>query len=372
MLKKLFLFCQILFLFINVTTYAQLLPEKELDSITELLESYEVKIAAYQTYTVMAVGDIMMGTNFPNVSYLPPPGQHPFKNVMPLLQKANVLFGNLEGTLTDTGENAKNCSDPSKCYSFRSPEAYGTYLQDAGFNVMSIANNHIGDFGDIGIKNTAKTLKKYNIAYAGIFAQESTVFKKDGITYGFCAFAPNKDCLKIQNIKNARRIVRELKEKADVILVSFHGGAEGFEHTHVPRSTERYYGEDRGNVYQFAHELIDEGADLIFGHGPHVSRGFEVYKDRFIAYSLGNFCTYARFNVTGIKGYAPIVAVEIDRSGKFIKGKLYSAKQEDEVYPFMDNTKGALKEIKALSTEDFPENPLVFDEEGNFEPQKGS
>ncbi|WP_378186587.1 CapA family protein [Aquimarina sp. W85] len=316
--------------------------------------------------TLMAVGDIMMGTNFPNASYLPPKNEGPFDNVQTILQQADILFGNLEGTLTDEGENAKHCSDPSKCYSFRSPEKYGEFLEAAGFDVMSIANNHIGDFGAIGIENTAKTLKKHMIAYAGIFAQPSVIFEKNGITYGFCAFAPNKDCLKIQNISKAKAIVEELARKVDIVIVSFHGGAEGADHTHVTRKTERFYGEDRGNVYTFAHTMIDSGADVILGHGPHVARAFEVYNNKFIAYSLGNFCTYSRFNLRGIKGYAPIAAIQIDTEGNFIKGKLHSAKQIDEIYPFIDKKQDALKEIRKLTQEDFPESKLIFNEDGSF------
>ena len=155
----------------------------------------------------------MMGTNFPEPYYLPPEGTDPFEKVKEVLLQADILFGNLEGTLTDEGQNAKHCSDPSKCYSFRSPEAYGKFLEDAGFDVMSVANNHIGDFGDIGIKNTTKTLEQHNIAYAGVFAQPSTIFEKDGITYGFCAFAPNKDCLKIHNLTKAKEIVKATNEQ---------------------------------------------------------------------------------------------------------------------------------------------------------------
>ncbi|MAQ75643.1 MAG: capsule biosynthesis protein CapA [Aquimarina sp.] len=323
-----------------------------------------------QFIKVMAVGDIMMGTNFPEPYYLPPEGTDPFEKVKEVLLQADILFGNLEGTLTDEGQNAKHCSDPSKCYSFRSPEAYGKFLEDAGFDVMSVANNHIGDFGDIGIKNTTKTLEQHNIAYAGVFAQPSTIFEKDGITYGFCAFAPNKDCLKIHNLTKAKEIVKELTEKADIVIVSFHGGAEGFQHTHVTRKTERFYGEDRGNVYEFAHQMVDAGADLILGHGPHVSRAFEVYNNKFIAYSLGNFCTYSRFSLDGVKGYAPIAEVLIDTEGNFVQGKLHSAKQIDEVYPFMDEKQGALKEIKKLTQEDFPESNLIFKEDGSFLQQK--
>jgi len=96
---------------------------------------------------------------------------------------------------------------------------------------------------------------------------------------------------------------------------------------------------------------------------------FEVYKNKFIAYSLGNFCTYSRFSLTGVKGYAPIAEIDIDLNGNFIKGKLHSAKQIDEVYPFMDEKKGALKEIKKLTKTDFPESKLIFNEDGSFAQQ---
>ncbi len=363
----------LLFAFIFVfasTVRAQKYSKEAIDSMFTIAQKTQEELAKPKFIKVMAVGDIMMGTNFPNDSYLPPEGKGPFDDVNSILTQADILFGNLEGTLTDEGENAKRCSDPSKCYSFRSPESFGKYLEETGFDVMSIANNHIGDFGEIGIKNTSKTLEKHKIAYAGVFAKPSTIFEKNGITYGFCAFAPNKDCLKIHNLTNAKKIVEELKQKADIVIVSFHGGAEGFKHTHVPRKTERFYGEDRGDVFRFAHSMIDAGADMVLGHGPHVSRAFEVYNNKFIAYSLGNFCTYSRFNLDGIKGYAPIAEVHIDLDGNFVKGKLHSAKQIDEVYPFMDEKKRALKEIQKLTQEDFPESKLLFNEDGSFIQQK--
>ncbi|WP_281989148.1 CapA family protein [Aquimarina aggregata] len=353
----------------SFSVQAQKYSKEVLDSMYVIVQQTQQKLAKPSQIKIMAVGDIMMGTDFPNESYLPPDGKGPFDDVNTILTKADILFGNLEGTLTDEGENAKRCSDPSKCYSFRSPEKFGKYLEESGFDVMSIANNHIGDFGEIGIKNTSKTLKKHNIAYAGVFAQPSMVFEKNGITYGFCAFAPNKDCLKIHNLTKAKKIVTELKSKVDIVIVSFHGGAEGLDHTHVPRKTERFYGEDRGDVYLFAHTMIDAGADMIIGHGPHVSRGFEIYKNKFIAYSLGNFCTYSRFNLSGIKGYAPIAEIDIDLEGNFIKGMLHSAKQIDEIYPFMDDKKRALKEIKKLTAEDFPESKLIFNDDGSFTQQ---
>jgi hypothetical protein len=81
-------------------------------------------------------------------------------------------------------------------------------------------------------------------------------------------------------------------------------------------SMKCFYGEDRGDVYEFAHSLIDAGADIIFGHGPHVTRAVEVYK-KFIAYSLGNFCTYGGINVSGINGWSPILKSIHKQSGNF-------------------------------------------------------
>src|SRR5690606_7715590 len=140
--------------------------------------------------------------------------------------------------------------------------------------------------------------------------------------YGLAAFAPNSNCVQLNDIEGAKAIVRELDSLTDVVIVSFHGGAEGAKYQHVPRAREIFYGEDRGDVYLLAHTRIDEGAETIFGHGPHVTRGIEVYKKRFIAYSLGNFCTYKGINVAGVNGLAPIVKVFVKRTGEFLKGEI--------------------------------------------------
>ena len=317
--------------------------------------------------TLTAVGDIMMGTSFPSKNYLPATNTNPFGGVIKELQDTDILFGNHEGTITDTGKNAKHCKDPSKCYSFKTPTKFASYLGEVGFDVMSIANNHIGDFGKIGITNTRKALESQGIAYAGVYGKTTAIFEKDGVKYGFCAFAPNNHTPKLTNIPKAVATVKELKEKGvDIIIVSFHGGAEGSKHTHLTKKTEYFYGENRGNVYKFAHAMIDAGADVILGHGPHVSRAIEVYKDRFITYSLGNFCTFGRFSLSGTKGYAPIIKIKMDEEGRFISGNIISAKQKSRVYPYLDPNQAAYKEIKKLTKSDFPKSTIVFEEDGSF------
>ncbi|MCU0420784.1 MAG: CapA family protein [Cyclobacteriaceae bacterium] len=317
------------------------------------------------TVSIIGVGDIMMGSNYPTEAGLPPrDGADLFSEVAAILSSADVTMGNLEGVLLDQGGTAKTCKNPSVCYVFRTPERYGKNLWDAGFDVMSLANNHAGDFGDVGRKSSMKTLDALGIAHAGLVSQPYTVFQKDGITYGFTAFAPNSGCNNLNDWVSARKIVAKLDSLADIVIVSFHGGAEGPTHQHVTRKNEIFYGENRGNVYEFAHRMIDAGADVIFGHGPHVVRAVEVYKDRFIAYSLGNFMTYGGINVAGINGYAPIIKVFTDSRGAFQQARIYPGIQTFRAAVKIDPQKAALSRIKQLTEQDFPQSGLTIDEIG--------
>jgi poly-gamma-glutamate capsule biosynthesis protein CapA/YwtB (metallophosphatase superfamily) len=320
---------------------------------------------AKDTLSIIGVGDIMMGSNFPSVAYLPPnDGQNLLDEVRPILQSADVTFGNLEGTLLDTGGTRKECKDPNVCYAFRSPTRYGKYLQDAGFDLMSLANNHSGDFGPEGRASSMRTLDTLGIRYAGLLVIPTAIFVKDSIRYGLAAFAPNSGTCDIRNIPEAQRIVEELSKQVDIVIVSFHGGAEGRSHSHVTRKTEMFVGENRGNVYAFAHKMVEAGADIVFGHGPHVTRSVDLYKDRFIIYSMGNFCTYGRFSLTGESGLAPLVNVFINRQGEFLKAEITPIKQVGEGGPIIDTEGKVIKVLQQLLVNDFPEVPLNISNTG--------
>lgn len=329
--------------------------------ITTTIDSNKIEI-----YTIMGVGDMMLGTNYPNAGYLPPNGgKDLLKDVAPLLQNADVTFGNLEGTLLDKGGNVKRCSNPDLCYAFRSPENYIEHFKNTGFDVVSIANNHTGDFGAEGRRTTKRVLDESGIAYAGLAGtDESTVFERNGVTYGFCAFAPNTGTVDIRNITKAKQIVQELEAKTDIVIVSFHGGAEGAKNQHVTKKTEIYYGENRGNVHAFAHAVIDAGADIVFGHGPHVTRAMELYNNRFIIYSLGNFCTYGRFNLRGAAGIAPMVEVAVDKNGGFVHAKITPIYQAKTHGPKIDPQARATQKLIELTKADFPDTPLLIEADG--------
>ena len=317
--------------------------------------------------TITGVGDVMMGTAFPSAGYLPP-GDDPrplLESVFGILKDTDILFANLEGPFSDYDVLAKKCRDTTKCYAFRVPEHYASVFFEAGFNLVSLANNHIGDFGIEGRNRTISIFDSLGIHYAGPKDYPYTIFEIDSVVYGFSAFSPNKGTMNITDITGASKLVKMLNDSCDIVIVSFHGGAEGADHQHVTRETETYYGENRGNIYEFAHSMIDSGADIVLGHGPHVTRAIEVYKDRFIAYSLGNFCTYRRFNLSGPNGYAPVIKIKTDRSGKFAEADIIPVYQDKLGRVKLDERKRAINKIRELVAIDFPDSNIIISENGN-------
>jgi hypothetical protein len=362
------------YLLLPILLISSIIRGQDLDSLSDTVsistDSISVQavdtIAALEpdTLSIIGVGDIMMGTNYPENKLPPDDGAHLLRNVESILRDADVTFGNLEGTLLDEGGIPKKCKDPKLCYAFRTPVRYVRNLVNAGFDMVSLANNHAGDMGDQGRKSSIKTLEEANILHAGQVTQPTVIFEKDSIKYGLAAFAPNSNCVDINDLEGAVEIVKKLDSICDVVIVSFHGGAEGAQYQNVPRTNEMYYGENRGDVYKFSHLLIDAGADIVFGHGPHVTRAIEVYNERFIAYSLGNFCTYRGISVNGVNGLAPIVKVFTDRTGKFYYGKIIPTYQTYETGVSIDPQNQVIKKIKELTEKDFPESQIRIDENG--------
>ena len=333
----------------------------------------EKKVKADRTYvqddsliTLIAVGDIMMGTNYPNNSKLPPKGLNLLDSVKNYLRFGDITFGNLEGTVLNSGGIPKSCSDPSVCYAFRQPTYVIDHLVDAHFNLMSVANNHMGDFGEEGRTATCSILNKNNIAHGGLEIAPWDTMTVKGLKIGFTGFAPNSHCQKLSNYDLLKSTVKMLDKMCDIVIVSFHGGAEGSSKSHVPRMEEIFLGENRGDVYKFAHMAIDAGADVVLGHGPHVTRAVDYYKGRFITYSMGNFCTYGSFNLKGISGIAPIYQLQLRRDGSFKSGKVIPIRQIGEGGPLLDRKKSVFNEILKLTQTDFPEIGFTMDDEGNF------
>lgn len=321
--------------------------------------------------TIACVGDMVLGVNYPDEAPLLPvhDGVHLFDDVREYLVEADIAAGNLEGLLLDKGGTVRTVRDPKYAYFFRMPERYINHFIDAGFDFLTIGNNHLRDFGEDGVRSTLDILEASGIAYAGLRHRcETAIVEKNGVRYGFAAFAPFIDMCDIHDLELVDELVGKLRndDKCDLVIVTHHGGAEGSGAYRVPRQREFSGGVYRGNVYEFSHRCIDAGADFVFGHGPHVVRGMELYKGKLIAYSLGNFCTPYMVNIKGRNGYAPILIVNLNVEGEFMGGRVISARQTTRTGPKRDAEKIVVKELQNLSAMDFPDSPLRIDDDGNL------
>ena len=185
------------------------------------------------TLTIAMVGDIMMGTTFPSVMLPENDGADLFRDAKPYLLNADLAVGNLEGTLCDGGTSTKGNGPNS--YAFRTPTKYASNLKDAGFDYLSMANNHANDFGKEGIESTERCLQEQGILYSGIEGRiESAVIERKGKKIGLCAFGHNSYTIKHLNLATVGRIVDDLVSRCDIVIVSFHGGAEGKTKCHLP------------------------------------------------------------------------------------------------------------------------------------------
>ena len=317
--------------------------------------------------TIAAVGDMMLGTDYPENHLPDDDGVGFLAAVTPILSAADVTFGNLEGVLVDGGEPGKRCSNPAACFRFRSPPRYVEHYVAAGFDVLSLANNHARDFGEDGRLATMQTLAAAGVHHSGLEGDFAS-FESQGLRIALVAFAVTKNSNMMLDYKPSAKTIAECAETHDIVIVSFHGGAEGRDVMRLPFAEEEYFGEPRGDVVKFSHMMVDAGADLVLGHGPHVVRAMERYKDRLIAYSLGNFATYYGISVDGVKGVAPILLVTIDETGKFLAGQIHSTVQIRPDGPSVDENRKALNMIRGLSIQDFGTPGITFREDGSIAP----
>lgn len=317
------------------------------------------------TLTVAMCGDIMMGTTYPSNRLPEKDGALIFSDVKDILTSATLAVGNLEGTLCDGGNSTKGSGPHS--YSFRTPTSYGHLLREAGFDFLSMANNHSNDFGVQGMESTEKVLDQQGIAYSGVAGRkEWAVVERDGIRFGICAFGHNRYTLKHAQLDKVKEILDTLSKCSDIIVVSFHGGAEGSDKGHLPQGSETFLGENRGELRKFAHFCIDNGASVVYGHGPHVTRCVEVYKGKFIAYSLGNFCTPYGINVSGVCGYAPLITVRITQDGSFVDGTIHPFIQKYGRGPLPDTGGIVVKHMKSLTDTDVPASEATVGLDGRI------
>jgi hypothetical protein len=283
------------------------------------------------------------------------------------LRVGDITWGNLEETFGVGGTSHCAGSSSSTCFAFQAPPSYARLLTAAGFELVNLANNHGHDFLASGMRQTESALRRAHLRWTGRPGQ-ITVLSKKGVSVAFVGFAPYPWASRLEDVAAAQRLVRKADGRADLVVVAIHAGAEGSDATHVPHGVEYYLGENRGDSRRFAHAVINAGADLVVGSGPHVIRGVERYHGRLIAYSTGNFAGYHNFGLGGTLSLSAIVRVTLRPNGSFVKGRWISVVLVGPGLPQLDSSKASLHLVASLSREDFGGHGARFRPDGLIRP----
>lgn len=270
--------------------------------------------AKAEPISIVAVGDLLLGGSA--TKRIKQSGfSYPFAATGDYLRQADIAMANLEAPLTDAKEPT-----PDKKYTFKvSPKAAAEFKQ-AGFDLMTLANNHIGDFGQQGVLDTLEALTEAGLGFAGAGknlqqAREPYVIEVDGAKLAFLAYSntfpksfyakKRKPGTAFGNFDHVATDTRNARKLADYVIVSFHWGAELM-------AEPKDYQQELGRV------AIDNGAQVVIGHHPHILQGAEIYKDGVIYYSLGNYAfgSYSRNAVT-----AGMARVWLE-NGKLVKAEI--------------------------------------------------
>jgi len=281
----------------------------------------------------------------------------------------DVVFGNLEGTLTGNAGYSKCGAGSANCFAFRAPPSYAGSLKRAGFTVLNLANNHALDFGRQGQADTVAALDRAHLRHTGRPGEIAYVHVHD-VTIALLGFAPYPWAQSLLDIPAAQRLVGRAAERADLVVVTMHAGAEGSAYAHVHAGSETFLGEQRGNPEAFSHAAIDAGADLVVGSGPHVLRGLEWYRGRLIAYSMGNFVGNGTLNISGLGGISGVLHVSLHADGSWAGGRLAPVRLVSPGVPVSDSVGAADSVVRALSETDFGSRAMRVSASGALTPPR--
>ncbi len=324
--------------------------------------------ASGATFSIDWVGDMTFGSP----GAWPPDGTGSLLTAVPPADlHSDLTMGNLESALGDL-PLSKCAPGDTECYAFEAPDSTAQMLKQEGFSAVNVANNHTLDAGTAGEANTNSVLQQAGLAYAGRPGQ-ITYLERNGIKIALLGFAPWPYDADALDIPAAEALVKQAAQHAQVVIVMEHLGAEGDSAQHVTDSEEYYLGEDRGNSIAFTHGVIDAGADLVVGSGPHVLRGFQWYHGHLIAYSLGNFCGYDTLGLDSITSVSAILHVTLGAQGQFVSGSISPLRLVEPGTPEPDPTGAAITTINSLSQDDFGGNGAVqISAAGIIEPPSAS
>lgn len=307
------------------------------------------------TIRIGFVGDIIPGLDaFDNI----------FDSVSPHTNHQDLMMGNFEGVVTD--HTYSKCKiESSNCFAFNGDAKFMNLLKNASFDVLNIANNHFNDFGEIGQEDTLNSIAQHGMTPTGM-KNVITYVEKEGITVAVLGVSNYFWANSMESTKTLASLISEADQNADIVVVMFHGGGEGQKYAKTPIGIEWYLNENRGDLRTFARNAIDSGADIVVGSGPHVLRGIEKYKEKLIAYSLGNFASANSVSTLGTLKISALLEVNFKKDGSFVSGRIYPFEIDVYGIPHPDPKGIALYNINALSNEDFGDAGIRVNEYGEI------
>jgi hypothetical protein len=301
-------------------------------------------------------GDINLGTRTLEDGIPPDSGRHLLDGVRDLLS-GDLVVGNFEGVLADSGTSDKCAPNSTSCYAFATPTWLATRLAEAGFTHLNFANNHANDYGPDWRAHTEATVRALGMTPYGPLGEVAiaAVTREERTTLvGLIGFATYPHAYNLLDLVHSVAIVDSIRPLVDILVVTFHGGREGVAAVRTPNGPEFLAKEPRGSLRRWARAVLDAGADAVVGHGPHVLRGVEFYRGKPIFYSLGNFLTYRGFNLDGPLGLTTVLQLELGPDGAFLSARMPALRQIPQVGPEPDSTGAAVRLLQRVTRLDFP------------------
>jgi Bacterial capsule synthesis protein PGA_cap len=326
---------------------------------------------ACDTVRVCAGGDITLGTNLDTAwKRKAKPLLSPDSLVTPLVPffaGADIILINAEGAFGDDPPTDTKChKKKSHCFVLRQPARAAIALRKLGDSatvVANVANNHAHDAGDDGFVHSVHLLRQAGLLVTGADTLPTLAVTKRGDTiavFGFSAWSSPG----VNDLTAVTRLVTAAHARYGRVIVTAHMGAEGADAQRTGDSTEHYVGEDRGNVVAFAHAVMDAGAWLVIGHGPHVLRAAEWRDSALVLYSLGNFLNYGPFNMDAPRNSGAVVCATLDSLGAPNNVLVEPTHQISEGIVRADSSGRARVLLDSLSGLDFPSTGVTIDSTG--------
>lgn len=279
-------------------------------------------------------GDTVLGNSFVVENIPKEWEENYFAGVRSILKRADFAIGNFEGTLTTHNKTSKNPAS-GRQFAFRSPPHYAKLMYSEGFRILNVANNHAYDFGETGFKDTVDSMRQAGIAVSGLRDEAATISVR-GLNIAVLGFMYSNRFNTVFDLAESANLVRQTKASGAYVIATFHAGAEGSPAIWHDDEEEEFLGENRGNTVAFSRAMIDAGADIVVGHGPHVLRAAECYQGKPIIYSLGNFVGVGGLSAKNFAAVSALLEIAVAQDGSLRNINLIPLSFNEQKLPQVD------------------------------------